>query len=318
MTEENRLFRKSIMMATELNVAGEFIYSAIEKFNRMVHFDHVWDVFYFLYHLAVGIERVQKVLLVICNDISESEIDSFLEKIKSHDHCMLHGKIKEKIKICISKEQNELLKLLSTFYNQERYKRFDFYSYDYEDKSLLIDYVKKNCGEISFDYSLCKSTPLNTDNVKEYFGRVIGRLCQKYYNAIVEESRKRNLYCYELQYDSAAERVFYCNEKDGSYQKKIEREKTAIKELLVYLRSPQDYNKFFEYYDQLEALPIDIAQIQDYVADLCNKSVSIELLDEVDFLYKEYVKDKKEREEKLSLIGDKGVMFDWEEEEKED
>lgn len=312
--KEDGMFRKSVMMATELNVAGEFIYSAIEKINKMVHFDNVWDVFYFLYHLSVGIERVQKILLVICNDISEDEMEPFLESIKSHNHAMLHGKVKEKIKINTSKEQMELLNLLSTFYREERYKRFDFLNYNYEDRDLLINYVKKNCGEISYDYSLCKATPLNTDKVKEHFGRVIGRLCQKYYKAIVEESRSRNIYCYELQYDSAAERVFYCEEKDGSYQRKMEREKRAIKELLIYLRSPQAYNKFFECLDELEALPMDIALIQDYVADLCNKSVSIELIDEVDYLYEECVEDKREREQILSLIGDKGVIFDWEEE----
>ncbi len=39
---------------------GEFIYAAIDKFNKMNNFDQVGDNFFFLYHLAVGIERVQK------------------------------------------------------------------------------------------------------------------------------------------------------------------------------------------------------------------------------------------------------------------
>lgn len=157
--------------------------------------------------------------------------------------------------------------------------------------------------------------PLNTDEVKEFFGRVIGRLCQKYYKLIEEESRNRNIYCYELRYNSAAERVFCGNEDKGSYQKKIDKEKRAIKELLLYLRSPQEMNKFIEHMDQIESLPFDVALIQEYVADLCNKTVSVDLIDEVDFMYEEFVEDKREREEMVSLIGDKGVMFDWEEEE---
>lgn len=163
------------------------------------------------------------------------------------------------------------------------------------------------------NYSLCKKIPLNTDEVKEFFGRVIGRLCQKYYKLIEEESR--NIYCYELRYNSAAERVFCGNEDKGSYQKKIDKEKRAIKELLLYLRSPQEMNKFIEHMDQIESLPFDVALIQEYVADLCNKTVSVDLIDEVDFMYEEFVEDKREREEMVSLIGDKGVMFDWEEEE---
>ena len=74
-------------------------------------------------------------------------------------------------------------------------------------------------------------------------------------------------------------------------------------------------NKFIEHMDQIESLPFDIALIQEYVADLCNKTVSVDLIDEVDFIYEEFVEDKREREEMVSLIGDKGVLFDWEEEE---
>lgn len=315
MDRGNELLKESVVMANELDVAGEFIYAAIDKFNKMNNFDQVGDNFFFLYHLAVGIERVQKILLVIINDVERDEIEDFLEEIKSHNHMMLHGKIKEKVNISFSKEQNDLLNLLSEFYNAERYARFNFFSYNFKDRDLLTEYVQKYCKNISFDYSLCKKTPLNTDEVKEFFGRVIGRLCQKYYKLIEEESRNRNIYCYELRYNSAAERVFCGNEDKGSYQKKIDKEKRAIKELLLYLRSPQEMNKFIEHMDQIESLPFDIALIQEYVADLCNKTVSVDLIDEVDFMYEEFVEDKREREEMVSLIGDKGVMFDWEEEE---
>lgn len=277
MDRGNELFRESVVMANELDVAGEFIYAAIDKFNKMNNFDQVGDNFFFLYHLAVGIERVQKILLVIINDVERDEIEDFLEKIKSHNHMMLHGKIKEKVNISFSKEQNDLLSLLSTFYNAERYARFDFFSYDFRDRDLLTEYV------------------------------------QKYYKLIEEEARKRNIYCYELRYNSAAERVFCGNEDRGSYQKKIDKEKRAIKELLLYLRSPREMNKFIEHMDQIESLPFDIALIQEYVADLCNKTVSADLIDEVDFMYEEFVEDKREREEMMSLIGDKGVLFDWEE-----
>lgn len=301
-------------MANELDVAGEFIYAAIDKINRMDSFNQVGDDFYFLYHLAVGIERVQKVLLVIVNDVERDSVRTFLEEIKSHNHMMLHSKIREKVSIRFSTEQNALLSLLSKFYNVERYRRFDFFSYDFNDRDLLIEYVEKYCKEISFDYSLCKKTPLNTDGVKEFFGRTIGRLCQKYYEAIERESRKRNIYCYDLRYNSVAERIFCGKENKGSYQKKMEREKRAIKELLLYLKSPNERNNFISHMDEIESLPFDIAMTQDYVADLCNKTVSVDLINEVDYMYEEFIDNKGEREEMLSLIGDKGVMFDLDEE----
>lgn len=145
MDRGNELLKESVVMANELDVAGEFIYAAIDKFNKMNNFDQVGDNFFFLYHLAVGIERVQKILLVIINDVERDEIEDFLEKIKSHNHIMLHGKIKEKVNISFSKEQNDLLNLLSEFYNAERYARFNFFSYNFKDRDLLTEYVQKYC-----------------------------------------------------------------------------------------------------------------------------------------------------------------------------
>lgn len=52
-------------MANELDVAGEFIYSAINKLNQMVSFEYIGEDFFFLYHLAVGFEYMQKILLVL-------------------------------------------------------------------------------------------------------------------------------------------------------------------------------------------------------------------------------------------------------------
>lgn len=83
MDRGNELFRESVVMANELDAAGEFIYAAIDKFNKMNNFDQVGDNFFFLYHLAVGIERVQKILLVIINDVERDEIEDFLEKTRA-------------------------------------------------------------------------------------------------------------------------------------------------------------------------------------------------------------------------------------------
>lgn len=39
MNSGNEFFKKSVVMANELDVAGEFIYAAIDKFNRKNNFD---------------------------------------------------------------------------------------------------------------------------------------------------------------------------------------------------------------------------------------------------------------------------------------
>jgi len=50
--------------------------------------------------------------------------------------------------------------------------------------------------------------------------------------------------------------------------------KRAIKELMLYLINPRENDKFLEYLKNMESLPLDIALVQDYVADLCNKIVT--------------------------------------------
>ena len=62
---EKDFFWESVIMANELDVAGEFIYSAINKLNQMVSFEYIGEDFFFLYHLAVGFEYMQKILLVL-------------------------------------------------------------------------------------------------------------------------------------------------------------------------------------------------------------------------------------------------------------
>ena len=166
-------------MANELDVAGKFIYSDINKLNQMVSFEYIGEDFFFIYHLAVGFERMQKILLLIINDVQESDIKKFLDKIKTHNHQNLHGKIKEKIKISFSKEQNELLKILSDFYEEERYSRFDFFSYDFKDRNILVEYIQKYCKDLRYDYITGKEILLNTDTVKEFLGRISAEVFQR-------------------------------------------------------------------------------------------------------------------------------------------
>ena len=45
--------RESIVMAKELDVAGEFVYAALEKINKIDTYEEVSDIFFILYHLSV-------------------------------------------------------------------------------------------------------------------------------------------------------------------------------------------------------------------------------------------------------------------------
>lgn len=307
--------RESIVMAKELDVAGEFVYAALEKINKIDTYEEVSDIFFILYHLSVGIERLQKILLVVLNDVELNKIQDFLENIKIHSHKKLHNQISNHIEISFSSAQNALLAVLAEFYTVERYGRFDFFAYNYNDEKLLTNYIKKYCPDVPETYNPGHPVLINTDDIKDFLGKTIGRLCQKYYNVIKDIAPSKGIFAYELRPDSAAERIFVWDDERCSYQKIMKKEKRAIKELLIYLRN-QDYgNKLLEHIGTITPLPFDSDAIQGYVADLCNKTVSIDLINEVDFMHKELGKERFERELQVDLIGDRYVSLDFDEDE---
>ena len=110
----NEEFWKNFAMGKELEIAGNFIYDGLIKFNKMYHF--IDDAsFMVLYNLSVGIERLQKVLIVLLEDEIE-DIKEFENSLITHSHIDLQQKIKEKSNICLNQHQNEFLNLLSRFY----------------------------------------------------------------------------------------------------------------------------------------------------------------------------------------------------------
>ena len=117
---------KSMLMAREVNLAGEFIYAGLEKMNSMKSLDEPTESFFVLYHLVVGVERLQKVLIVLLEKVQYDDINIFLKSIKVHNHRELAARIKKHINIDFSKEQNAFLDMLADFYEHHRYDKYDF------------------------------------------------------------------------------------------------------------------------------------------------------------------------------------------------
>lgn len=69
--KDNTIFNyKNFYMVTELDVSGTFIYEGIKQLNRTEVFSIESEIFYFLYNISVGIERLQNVLLVLLEKIN--------------------------------------------------------------------------------------------------------------------------------------------------------------------------------------------------------------------------------------------------------
>ena len=63
-------YHKNFNMSNELDVAGTFIYEGIKQLGRIEVFSVESEVFFFLYTISVGIERLQKILLVLLEDMN--------------------------------------------------------------------------------------------------------------------------------------------------------------------------------------------------------------------------------------------------------
>lgn len=301
-------------MAREVDLAGEFIYAGLEKMNSMNSIDEPSEAFFVLYHLAIGIERLQKVLLVLVNDIQPNDMENFLKGIKHHNHGELSAEIKKHIKINFSKEQNAFLQVLADFYEKRRYDKYDFFSYDMEALNNLSKFLKDNYPDYERCYSQLSDRHSINENIKEYMGRIVGKICQKYYSEIHRISFERNIYSYELRVGTPAYKIFMTNDAKASYQKELDKEKYAIKELLIFLHNSKKTNSFFRFIKSVKPLDFDIALVEGYIRDLCKKNVSTDLIDEVEYHWYEtdaFSKEELERrKEMLDVIGSDETAFD--------
>lgn len=121
---------KNFNMVIELDIAGEFIYNGIREFCRLKYISNEGPTFVSLYNMAVGIERLEKIVYVLWTLDDEVDKTKFEKELITHSHTGLRDKIKEVLKIHnenieFSKQENALFELLCGFYNTARYMRFN-------------------------------------------------------------------------------------------------------------------------------------------------------------------------------------------------
>lgn len=114
---------KSINMAHELGIAGEFIYDSARKAMALRNLYNDYELNSILYNGAVGIERLQKIYLCLSipNPMDKSTVP---ECLKKHNHNELEKHVKEYSGKCISANGRSLLGLFSEYYNNYRYANY--------------------------------------------------------------------------------------------------------------------------------------------------------------------------------------------------
>lgn len=298
---------KNFNMGTEIDIAGTFIYNGIKELDAMESFYYESEVFTFLYPISVGIERLQKALIVVAENISEGKVEEFEKSLITHSHQELHDRIKKCVDIQFNSRQNSFLQVLSNFYRNSRYERFNIKGRYNSEKKNLIKYIKDNLSNDSMEKDMF-GNEINTIKTKELLGRVIGSIARTYYDNIYRLASKQNLYTYELRSDSKARKVFLADVRKNSLQEQVVNEQIAFKELLVFLINNKCKSNFYNFIKEIEPLKFDIALANSYLESICKGNIPSDLVDEVEFLYGEsgYSKD---RLEMINCIGNDRVDF---------
>ncbi len=300
---------KNFNMVNELDIAGEFIYDGIQTLNQMNSISVGACIFSFLYHVSVGIERLQKIILVLFEDITIENYEDFEKSLITHSHGYLHERISKKSNIDFNSRENEFLTLLSTFYNHSRYNRFNLNASLDHEKALLEGYILKYVNQKNISRGIISNDILVNNKIKDLFGKVIGRISSKYYNVLHDVANEKCTYTYELRNDSKAEKIFLSNnEKESLIDLKIT-EAIAFKELLLFISNTKERNPFIRFLKQISPLQMDIALTNEYLMDIANGTIPQTLIDEVEYLYEENGYGK-ERIEQINLVGNCYVMFE--------
>lgn len=305
-------YYKNFNMVAELDIAGEFIYNGISELNRMDVIRNNAPTFYTLYTLAVGIERLQKIVLVLWKYDKIEDKQAFEESLITHSHSNLRDEIKKYTdgskNAILNARENDFITLIQKFYTTARYERFNINGHNDIEIELWNVYIKKYIKDVSMDF-LDKGIILD-NKIKEFLGRVVGSISKKYYQLIREGSHRNNTFTYELRTDSKAEKVFLGEYRNKSLIEEKINERIAFKELLVYLRNSKEKSAFLKYLDGIKPLEFDSSMVIGYIKEIAEGIIPQTLIDEVENMYieNEY---KFDRVQLVDLMGDPWVQFDY-------
>lgn len=258
---------KNFGMGLEVDAAGAFIYNAIRHLHVIGGLNHSVDIFEILYGLSVGIERLQKVAVVLLEHSERWDIKELEESLMSHNTMELSNRIDKSSKQNLSGVHKELLSLLSKFYKTHRYGRYSLSSVpDIDaDKVLFIEYLKKHLAIKVPDDEALFGIP-NTKQIKRFIGKVVKKVTDGLYDIISRRARELNIFTYELRCDSKAMKVFMGKQLDFIDEDKIRRE------MLLYLMSSRTTGEHVNLLRDYESLDLDPALAPAYIKSLLNDS----------------------------------------------
>lgn len=288
---------RNFSMGNELQVAGNFIYDGLRNLDEMHTLDNTTDIFNFMYLISVGIERLQKVCIVLCVPDNDTDFDMLVSEIKHHNHVSLMDTISKSKNIKFLENENILINLLSKFYNELRYGRYSLDRIRLEDEKKEFLAFLKNKLKIEESYF---GVP-NDDRIKGFIGRIVGGISNKLYELIEDEGRRLGLYTYEVNGNSKAYKIFIEKNYDFSMERR------ALRELIVYLLNGNALKDLKNAIENMEPLDLDIHSLKSIETFIERR----ELTETVEELYSYFTnQERKKRQQIIDILTEEGI--DWE------
>ncbi|MBB4725714.1 hypothetical protein [Xanthomonas euvesicatoria] len=274
-------FWKNFRLGEELAISGNFIYDGLRRFHEMQRLDYDDELFDFLYHVSVGLERLTKIAIVLCEHTDATDQDALEKSLITHNLNGLISRLKKSSAINLGTSHNELISILTIFYNSLRYDRFTLASSfsGGKERKAIVGWLEKYL-KITLDHGDKMFGIDNPERCREFVRKTILKISQQIYEVIQRKARRLNLYTYELRNASKAQSVFL-REVD------IADEDVLWKELLIFFMNTRSTSGYLRYLRGIEPLDFDPALADEYLACFASDSAKARVMDELEHLYSE-------------------------------
>jgi len=301
---DKQTFWKNFKLGQELHISGRFIFNGLRCFHEMEHLYHYDEIFETLYNLSAGTERLLKVAIILTEHDSTVEQSEFESSLITHDHQSLLLRLKESRQIGFSTVHNDLLAILGAFYKTHRYDRYVLATMTTEskEKSAIHEFFEKHL-KIEIKDEAPFNVSENTDQLRRFIGRTVGKITKALYDLICNEATRHNIYTYEIRNDSKASKIFIHEKYD------FLDEDVLWREILVFLMNGDEQNGVQKFFKTIPPLEFDPGLIQEYLDCFKSSEKMLVCLGELKELYSG-LSSVKDRLETISLIANADVVFD--------
>jgi hypothetical protein len=310
---DNVLFWKNFSLGRELSIAGSFIYNGLNVFHELETLDNEDEIFEFLYNVSVGVERLEKIAIILIEHENIIDQESFEQSLKTHTHLELLARVKKAYTLNLQNPHNAFLQLLENFYKTMRYDRYTLPKDGPQDKEkrALKAYIEKELN-VSFNEKSTLHCDVSDSRITKFIGKIIGKIALELHSVISKEATRQNIYTDELRFNSKAFKIFVRKEFD------FLKETVLWKELMIFLMNTTETSGMINFMKEVEPLAFDPGLISDYLASFQSDLKKLECLDELEHLYEEDVEDKKNRFAIMDIIGSPHIYFEEDEDEIDD